>query len=76
MHISARVSVISAAIFAIICFGVAITGFGSLGDIADPTQKSDAWGFAWFWTFLGSVGVVFGGVGIWIAKTQKDVDDA
>ena len=73
MQISARLSVVFAAIFAVICFGVAITGFSSLGDIADPVQKSDAWGFAWFWTFLGSVAVVFGGVGVWIVKTQKEV---
>jgi hypothetical protein len=47
-----------AAIFAVICLGVAITGFTSLGDIADPTQAADARGFAWFWTFLASVAIV------------------
>jgi hypothetical protein len=76
MKISAKMSVILAAIFATICFAVAITGFGSLGDIVDPQQKSDAWGYAWFWTFLGIVAVLFGALGIWIVKTHEGVEDA
>ena len=35
---------IMAAIFALICLGVAINGFISLADIADPAQLSDAKG--------------------------------
>lgn len=69
-------SVVLAAIFAAVCFGVAITGFGSLGDIADPAQRADGLGFAWFWTFLGVVGVAFGMLGVWIVKTHRDGDDA
>ena len=57
MNISAKMTVIFAAISRV-CFGVAITGLSSLGDIADPAQKSDAWGFALFWAFLGTVAVV------------------
>ena len=63
-----------AAIFAAVCFGVAITGFSSLGDISDLVQKSDAVGFAWFWTFLGVVAVAFGAVGVWIMRTHKEKD--
>ncbi len=72
MKISAQMSVILATIFAVICFGVALTGFSSLGDIADQAQRADGEGFAWFWTFLGAVSVVFGILGIWIVKTHKD----
>ena len=66
-------SVVFAAIFATVCFAVAITGFTSLGGIANPVQKANAWGFAWFWTFLGVVALVFGALGIWIVKTHKEV---
>lgn len=76
MKISAKMSVVLAAIFASVCFGVAITGFSSLGDIADPAQRADGLGFAWFWTFLGVVGVAFGVLGVWIVKTHKDSEDA
>ena len=76
MKISAKMSVVLAAIFAAVCFGVAITGFSSLGDIADPAQRADGLGFAWFWTFLGVVGVAFGMLGVWIVKTHREGDDA
>jgi hypothetical protein len=67
-------SVVMAAIFAAVCFSVAITGFTSLGDIADPVQKADAVGFAWFWAFLGAVAVVVGALSLWILRTHKDED--
>ena len=69
-------SIALAAVFAAVCFGVAITGFTSLGDIADPAQRADGLGFAWFWTFLGMVAVVFGAIGVWMVKTHKDTEDA
>jgi len=64
-------TVIFAAVFALICFGVAITGFASLGDIADPAQRDDGRGFAWFWTFLGVIATFFGALGWWIMRTHK-----
>jgi hypothetical protein len=72
MKISARAATILAVIFAIACFSVALTGFTSLGEIVDPVQQKDAWGFAWFWAFLGSVGVLFGALSWWIAGTVKE----
>jgi hypothetical protein len=72
VKISARLATILAAIFAIVCFGVALTGFTSLGDIVDPVRRGDAKGFAWFWLFLAGVGVVFGVLSWWIAGTVKE----
>jgi hypothetical protein len=72
MRISAQMTVVMAAVFAVVCFAVAITGFLSLGDIADATQMADARGFAWFWMFLGSVATVFGLLALWMVRTQKD----
>ena len=69
-------TVVFAAIFAAICLSVAITGFTSLGDIADPTQTADAKGFAWFWAFLASLATAFGVLAWWIARTSKHDDDA
>ena len=68
-------TMVLAAIFAVICLGVAVTGFTSLGDIADPAQAADARGFAWFWTFLACVAIALGLLSWWAARTQKD-DDA
>lgn len=69
-----KMSVIASAIFAVICYGVAITGFSGLGDITDPAQRSDGEGFAWFWIFLGVVATVFGALGFWVMKTHKGED--
>jgi hypothetical protein len=74
MNISATIGVFAAVVFAAICAGFAVTGFMSLGSITDAAQASDARGFAWFWTFLGAVAVVFGAVSFWIARTQAGRD--
>lgn len=71
MKLSAQMTMVIGAIFAIACFAVAIKGFTSLGEITDPKVLSDAKGFAWFWAFLGAVGATFCGVSWWIARTEK-----
>ena len=63
---------ILSAVFAVGCLAFALTGFTSLGDIADPAQLADAKGFAWFWTFLAAVGATFGVLSWWIARTAND----
>lgn len=72
MKITAKVSIVMSVIFAAACFSVAFTGFSSLGEIVDPVQLADARGFAWFWTFLGVVALVFGGLGAWLVKTLPE----
>jgi hypothetical protein len=63
---------IMSALFAALCLGFAISGFSSLGDVSDPAQLSDAKGFAWFWTFLAIVAIVFGLLSWWMYRTQDD----
>jgi arginine exporter protein ArgO len=72
LKISAQFSVFMAVLFAAACFSVAITGFTSLGEITDPVQLADAKGYAWFWTFLGCIAVVFGAAGVWMLRTTKE----
>ena len=76
MKISAKIAALFSIVFAAVCLGFAITGFTSLGDITDPVQASDARGYAWFWSFLGGVGVVFGLLSWWMAGTQSDQEKA
>jgi len=68
-------TMVIAAVFAILCYGVAITGFSSIGEMTDPAQVADAKGFAWFWAFLGTVAVAFGAVSWWIVRTQNRGED-
>jgi hypothetical protein len=71
MKISAQITVLFAAIFAVACFAVSIAGFSAIGELKDPAQISDARGFAMFWAFLGLVAVALGAVSVWMVKTQK-----
>jgi hypothetical protein len=75
MKLSLRATMVAAAIFAAICFGVAITGFTSLGAMSDAAELADAKGFAWFWTFLGSVASAFGLLAWWMARRTHDGED-
>jgi hypothetical protein len=76
MKLSLRATMIVAAIFAVVCLSVAITGFTSLGDMANPTEIADAKGFAWFWAFLASVAIAFGLLAWWLARRHDEDDDA
>jgi hypothetical protein len=58
--------------FALVCLGVALQGFYSLGDISDAQQLQDAKGFAWFWAFLGGIGVLFGLLSRWMHRTARE----
>lgn len=71
MKVSVQFTVFMAALFAIVCFSVAATGFAALGEIADPAIASDARGYAWFWMFLGLIAVAVGALGVWLVRTQK-----
>ena len=75
MKLSLNATTIVGAIFAAVCFSVAITGFISLDDVGDPTQLADAKGFIFFWAFLGALGVLVGALSQWLARTGKQDQD-
>jgi hypothetical protein len=76
MRISLQATMIIAAVFAVVSLGFAINGFTSLGELQDATQIADARGFAWFWTFLASVAIVLGLASWWIARKQREEEEA
>jgi hypothetical protein len=57
-------------VFALVCGAVAFTGFSAAPSIADAAEHDASLGFAWFWTFLALVAVVFG-VLSWMIKEGK-----
>ena len=75
MKVSAKLSIVIAAIFATVCYGVALQGFMSLGSL-EGQVRDDAIGFAGFWAFLGTIAVVFGAIGVWIVRTSREPEDA
>lgn len=72
MKITIQVTAVASLIFALVCFGVAIHGFNALREITDPAIAADTRGFAWFWAFLGAIGVVFAGVAWWLIRSAKE----
>jgi hypothetical protein len=58
------------AVFALVCFGFAFSGFSALSSISDAAERDLSSGYAWFWTFLGAVAVAFG-ILSWMIKEGK-----
>ena len=57
-------------VFALVCGGVAFDGFSSAPSLGEAAERDAALGFAWFWTFLCLVAVVFG-ILSWMIKEGK-----
>jgi len=74
MKISAQLGIVISAIFAVVCFSVAVKGFLALDEIVDAKTRADSIGFAWFWAFLGFVSTAFAALNFWIAKTTRHED--
>ena len=70
MKLSLQMTTAFALVFALACLGVAVNGFLSLGDLTDATQRTDARGFAWFWTLLGVIGVAVAAAGYWMIRRE------
>lgn len=70
MKLSLQMTTAFALVFALACLGVAMSGFLSLGELTDATQRDDARGFAWFWTLLGLIGVTVAAAGYWMIRRE------
>jgi len=71
MHISPKFAAFAAAPFALICFGVALNGFLSMGELTDPEQIADARGYIGFWLFLAVIAVISGVLSWWLMSAQQ-----
>ena len=76
LNITLRMAMIMATILALVSLAVAVSGFIGLGDITDPTQASDARGFALFWAFLGAIAIGLGSLAWWIERSQRNAEDS
>jgi hypothetical protein len=76
MKISLQATILIGVLFSVASFAVAITGFASLGDIDDPAQVADGWGYACFWAFLGAVAAATATGAWWMSRGTKRAEDA
>lgn len=70
MRISAAVAMWGCVVFALLCLGVAYQGFSAIQTMTDSAERELSLGYAWFWTFLFAVALVFG-VLSWMIKAGK-----
>jgi hypothetical protein len=70
MRVSAAVAMWGCAVFALICLSVAYQGFSAVQTLTDTAERELSLGYAWFWTFLFAVAVIFG-VLSWMIKAGK-----
>jgi hypothetical protein len=70
MKISAAVSMWLCAVFALVAFSVAFYSFSQVAGLSIPEDRDMAQGYAFFWGFLGAVGVACG-VLSWMIKEGK-----
>lgn len=71
MKLTARISILLSAVFAIACFVAAYKGFTSLGGMTDPIQIRDSKGFAGFWTFMGSLILGIAALSWWATEKEQ-----
>jgi hypothetical protein len=70
MKVTAQVAMWGCAVFALLCFGVALNGFSAVSSITDAAERDLSLGYAWFWIFLATVATVFG-ILSWMIKEGK-----
>ena len=58
MKLSAQLVLWLSLIFAGVCIAYAGFGFSSIDASADPQIVADSRGYAWFWLFLGGIGLL------------------
>jgi hypothetical protein len=72
MKVSAHITLWGSAIFALFCLGYALAGFSSIDAMADEATRSDARGYAFFWLFMGGIGIATALGSWWMVKHGDD----
>ena len=70
MKVTAIAAMWGCVVFGLFCLGFAVTGFSALSSITDSVEHDASLGYAWFWTFLAVLALVFG-VLSWMIKEGK-----
>lgn len=68
MKLSAQLVLWLSLAFAAVCIAYAGFGFSSIDVGADPQVAADSRGYAWFWLFLGGIGLAMAVVSWLMAK--------
>ena len=67
MRTSAQITFAMSVVFALLCLGYGAYGWHEIAGMAPGPDRDDAHGYAFFWGFLGAIGVV----SAWIAWRMR-----
>jgi amino acid transporter len=73
MKLSARLMFWGSLLFAALCLAYAYLGFSAIDPSMSEEMREASRGYAWFWTFLGVIGVALAAVARWMRRrTDRD----
>ena len=75
MKLSAQLVLWLSLIFAGVCIAYAGFGFSSIDASGDPQIVADSRGYAWFWLFLGGIGLLMAALSWLMVKGRLGGDD-
>ena len=70
MKITAQLSLWASLVFAAVCLYVGFSGLSQLDAIADAATLGDGRGYAFFWLFLGTIGVATALASWWMIRRE------
>jgi len=68
MKISVQMMFWFALAFAALCLAYGWFGFSSIDTTMSDEIREASRGYAWFWTFLGAIGLVLAGLARWVLR--------
>ena len=68
MKISVQMTFWVALLFAALCLAYAWFGFTAIDATMSDEIREASRGYAWFWTFLGAIGLAMAGLARWLLR--------
>ena len=72
MKISVQMMFWFSLLFAALCLAYAWFGFSSIDATMSDESREVSRGYAWFWTFLGAIGLALASLARWLLREPKD----
>ena len=68
MKLSAQLMFWGSLVFAGLCLAYAFLGFSAIDPAMSEETREASRGYAWFWTFLGVIGLVLAALARWMQR--------
>jgi len=75
MRITVHLAMWLALAFAALCIAYGLVGFNSIDADTAASLRDDARGYAWFWMFMGGIGLACAAGSWWLLREGGDAPD-